>query len=314
MSLSGIPYIHSDAGGFAMGQKDPELYTRWLQFASFTPVFRPHGTALGDADPNVQHIESEPVFYPEPYKSIVRDLIQLRYDLAPYNYTLAFEQQQWGRPLMRPMFYHYPEDTACYSAVDQYLWGENILVAPVFDQKAIEKTVYLPKGPWYHYAENKLLQGGRWMNVPAGIEDIPFFIRAGAFIPKVMGLKNLEDYSTKELEVMYVPAAHATSYTLFDDDGRTAGSIQNKQYELLQFSGKSTAAQITISVKTNGGNFNGRPAGRNISFVIPALERSPGSVTVNGKAVNTFSFDEEGRILRLKVAFNNQPLKVEIDY
>jgi oligosaccharide 4-alpha-D-glucosyltransferase len=92
MSLSGVPYIHADAGGFAMGNYNPELYTEVAAVCCFTPVFRPHGTALDGLDNSVPDIASEPIYYPEPFKSIVRRYIQLRYDLHPYNYTLAYQQ------------------------------------------------------------------------------------------------------------------------------------------------------------------------------------------------------------------------------
>lgn len=104
MSMSGVPYIHADAGGFAQGEGDPELYTRWIQFAVFTPVLRPHGTALGDLDPAVKNIPSEGALYDNPYKSIARKYIQLRYQLLPYNYTLAYKQAKFGEPLVRPIF------------------------------------------------------------------------------------------------------------------------------------------------------------------------------------------------------------------
>ncbi|MGB8191831.1 MAG: TIM-barrel domain-containing protein [Chitinophagaceae bacterium] len=321
MSLSGIPYIHSDAGGFAMGEKDPELYTRWLQFAVFTPVFRPHGTAFGDVDPNVKHIESEPVFYPEPYKGIVKKMIERRYALAPYNYSLAYEQHVQGRPLMRPMFYHFSE-LENYDANNQYMWGEQLLVAPVFDQGSAEKKLYLPKGTWFDLFNKTFTDGGEWINIEAGIEDIPVFAREGAFIPMVTGLTNLEQYSTKALNVLYVPSAKATAYTLYDDDGKTNNPVTKKQFELLQFNGKSAAGIITINLKTNGGKFTGRPASRNISFGIPGFNRKPAGVSLNGivlkstptasTTVNTFFFDAEESTLHVNVSFTNQALKIEI--
>ncbi|HYE55982.1 MAG TPA: TIM-barrel domain-containing protein [Chitinophagaceae bacterium] len=313
MSLSGIPYIHSDAGGFAMGQKDPELYTRWLQFAAFTPVFRPHGTAFGDVDPGVLNIESEPVFYPEPYRSIVRNIIRLRYDLTPYNYSLAYEQQQSGRPLMRPMFYHHSEPEN-YDAAGQYLWGEHILVAPVFDQQSAEKRVFLPKGDWYNFPANQMTKGGEWKTVEAGIEDILFFVKEGAFIPMVKGLNNLESYSTAELEVLYVPSSLSTSYTLYDDDGKTKDAVAKKQFELVTFSGRREKNKISIAVSTNGGKFNGRPSSRNIRFNIPGLDRKPSKISVNGKNINTFSFDADTKMLQVDVKFASHPVRVQVEW
>jgi oligosaccharide 4-alpha-D-glucosyltransferase len=311
MSLCGIPYIHSDAGGFAMGQKDPELYTRWLQFAAFTPVFRPHGTALGDVDPNVPTIESEPTFAPEPYKSIVRRFIQLRYALTPYTYSLAYEQQAAGRPLMRPMFYHF-SDTACYSATEQYMWGEHLLIAPVIQQGSVEKKLYLPAGRWYNYLDNTFTEGGKWITMEAGIEDIPVLVRPGAFIPTVQGLDNLEQYSTKSLQLLYVPSAATTSYTLYDDDGKTNKAVEQKQFELLQFSGSATADRITITVKSNGGTFNGRPALRELYFTVPGISKAPAAVFVNGNPEKMFTYDRQAKLLRFITAFSNKPLKIEI--
>lgn len=311
MSLCGIPYIHSDAGGFAMGQKDPELYTRWLQFAAFTPIFRPHGTALGDVDPNVLTIESEPTFAPEPYKSIVRKFIQLRYSLAPYNYSLAYEQQSSGKPLMRPMFYHF-NDTACYSATDQYLWGENILIAPVTESNVVMAKIYLPAGRWYNYLNNSFTDGGKWVLADAGIEDIPVFIRPGAFIPTVDGLMNLEQYSTKALNILYIPSANASSYTLYDDDGKTNNVVEKKQFELLQFSGSAANNLITISLKSNGGNFTGRPSSRTLHFTIPNQSKPPSSVLINEKPHKNFRYDEETKMLHVQATFTRQPLKIVI--
>lgn len=311
MSLCGIPYIHSDAGGFAMGQKDPQLYTRWLQFATFTPIFRPHGTALGDVDPNVLTIESEPTFAPEPYKDIVRKFIQLRYALTPYNYSLAYEQQSSGKPLMRPMFYHF-NDTACYSATEQYMWGAQILIAPVTEENVIARKIYLPAGRWYNYMNNTFTDGGKWILAEAGIEEIPVFIKPGAFIPTVSGLTNLEKYSTRSLNVLYIPSSTTTSYTLFDDDGKTNRSFEKKRFELLQFSGSSTNNVITISLKSNGGKFPGRPSSRTIEFSIPGQSQKPTSVLLNSKPITNFNYDEAEKMLRIQTAFTNKPIKIEI--
>lgn len=332
MSLSGIPYIHSDAGGFAMGQKDPELYTRWLQFAAFTPIFRPHGTAFGDVDPSVANIESEPVFYPEPYKEILRKLIWRRYALTPYNYTLAYEQQQYGRPLMRPMFYHFSSDPECYSANEQYMWGEHILVAPVFEQNAVEKKLYLPAGRWYDMNNNIFLDGGKWITAEAGIEDIPLFAREGAFIPdaSLSFMENgfssplsMSDYSTEILKVLYIPCARSSSYTLYDDDGETNLPVEKKKFELLQFSGVEKNNTISISLQTNGGMFMVLGYERTIIFKIPGIKTAPKSVTVNGKRCtvqlthikgedNECMYDAERQELSVTVEFSKKPLRIEI--
>jgi oligosaccharide 4-alpha-D-glucosyltransferase len=151
MSLSGIPYVHSDAGGFGGGDDDPELYIRWLQFAAYTPIFRPHGTAFGDLEAGVKDIPSEPTFKQEPYKTIARKLIRQRYELLPYNYSLAYQQTAFGQPLIRPLFYYSLSDTNLLHAQDEFMWGDAFLVAPVLQPGATERMVYLPAGEWYAF-------------------------------------------------------------------------------------------------------------------------------------------------------------------
>ncbi len=283
MSMSGIPYIHADAGGFAMGEKDPELYTRWLQFAAFTPVFRPHGTALEDVDPNVASIESEPVFYPDPYKSIVRRSIQMRYDLLPYNYTLAFQQLKEGKPLTRPMFYYDMEDTNLMKAEDQFMWGDQILVAPVLHKGTTERKLYLPKGEWYKHQSNAKVKGGQWITELVDINNIPVYIKAGAFIPTTPGVKNTEAYSTASLHITYYPAKTASSYTLYDDDGTTNLSWKKGAFELMYFEAAVEESRYQIRISSNGGDFRNKPAERELFFTIPALNRRPTAVKLNGE-------------------------------
>ena len=122
MSVFGMAYTHSDLGGFAGGETfDPELYTRWLQFGTFSPVFRPHAQ---------DNIAPEPIFHADPVKSIARKFIQLRYDMLPYNYSLAFENALYGTPLMRPLAMAYGESD-WFENADSYLWGDGLLVSPV---------------------------------------------------------------------------------------------------------------------------------------------------------------------------------------
>lgn len=290
MSISGVPYIHADAGGFAMGEKDPELYTRWLQFAAFTPVFRPHGTALADADPHAAHIESEPVFFPDPYKSIVRRCIQLRYDLLPYNYTLAYQQLKEGKPLARPMFYYDMDDSNLLKAEDQFMWGDSILVAPVLHKGTMERRVYLPKGEWYKFNSNIKIRGGQWITELVDINNIPLFVKAGAFVPTTPGLKNTEAYSTETLNVTYYPGKQSSSFTLFDDDGKTNESWKRGAFELLYFEAVAEENKYRIRITSNGGSFENKPAVRKISLCIPALNRKPAAIKINGRFVPTQMF------------------------
>ena len=150
--MSGLPFIHSDAGGFAQGTKDDELYTRWVQFSCFTPILRPHGSG----------VPSEPVYFSEQTQDIVRRFMKLRYSLLPYIYTTATQASVRGYPIIRPLFFDFPDDTTSYNLANQYMFGPNMMVAPVIEKGQEEIEVYFPKTNWYNFWDEtmiSLLQG-----------------------------------------------------------------------------------------------------------------------------------------------------------
>ena len=292
MSMSGVPYIHADAGGFAGGDSDEELYTRWLQFATFTPIFRPHGTALGDADPNAKDIPSEPCFYPEPYKSIVRRYINLRYTFLPYNYTLAYEEAKFGKPLVRPLFYYDNADSNLFKAQDEYFWGDNILVAPVLEKGITERKIYLPKGQWYSLKDNKIHDGGSWFKQSVEPENIPVYVKEGSFIPMadyttLKKISNTKDYTDHKLIIEYFPSQQKTKYTLFLDDGVTTHTLENKKYVLLNLEGRTGDHVVKIFISASG-NDAIKNIPRVIKLTVPATIES---ATINNETipVNQFS-------------------------
>ncbi|MFI5134944.1 MAG: TIM-barrel domain-containing protein [Chitinophagales bacterium] len=315
MSISGIPYVHSDAGGFAMGEKDPELYTRWVQFAVFTPIFRPHGTALEKLVPEVKNIESEPVFYDEPYKSILRNYYRLRYSLEPYNYTLAYEQEKFGKPLMRPMFYYSSVDTNLLRASDEYFWGDELLIAPVLQPGATDRKIYLPEGNWYDWNSSMKTEGGKWIAVPIDINNIPVFVKAGSFIPSVDSLMNMDQYTGKNLRVNYYYDASSSSFTMYDDDGKTNKAWEKNQFELITFSSSQKKSKQMIEVKSNNGKYSGMPNERNMIFSFIGLPKKPKKISVDG---NDFSqktlWNEAAKTLQLNIQYKNDDEKIEIKY
>jgi oligosaccharide 4-alpha-D-glucosyltransferase len=285
MSASGLPYVHSDAGGFAMAdQADAELYTRWLQFAAFTPIFRPHGTALEDYDKTVKNIPSEPALWDEPTRSIVRNYINLRYQLLPYNYTLSYEQAVLGKPLMRPLYYYSFADADAFKAEDQYYLGDNLLVAPVTNQGATARMLYLPEGKWYNFYDNTLLNGKQWLNQPVDINHIPLFVKAGGFIPlwQADSIKSVETYNSKDISLLYYPSETTSSYTFYDDDGTSTRTLEKADYELITFTGVAQGGNISIDIKTNNEALYKRKQVRKFTLLVPATAAFT-SITVNGK-------------------------------
>lgn len=278
MSMSGVPYIHADAGGFAGGQGDHELYIRWLQFSAFTPILRPHGTALFDLDPAAYSFPSEPALMPEPYKSIAKDVVHTRYKLLPYNYTLAYQQATQGKPLVAPLYYTFPHDSSVTQVEDQYMWGENIMVVPITEKNVTNKTCKLPKGKWYElHLKNKPAQAPLTtsINIPTPLEKSFLFVKGGSFIPTVdKNGSSTEDYKTDTLTVHYYYDPLPSSYTMFDDDGWSKSSLTNDNFELITFSAQPRSKELLITIESKKGkNYikSGNP--RHIKFVIHGQDK-----------------------------------------
>lgn len=321
MSLSGLPYVHSDAGGFSMADKsDPELYTRWLQFAAFTPIFRPHGTALEDLDPTVKSIPSEPTFWDEPHKSIVRNYINLRYQLLPYNYTLSYEQAVYGKPLMRTLYHYNFADSNAYRAEDQYYWGDNFLIAPVINQQATARMLYLPEGKWYKYANNTIVDGKQWINESVTINHMPVFVKAGSFVPVWMPatpITSTEIYNSRDVAIRYYPSSTQSNYVWYDDDGTTPKTLEKADYELITLTGQTVSSRINISINTNNlGNYK-RKQTRKFRIAIPMSDGIFKEVKIDSKPVaadqfitNTDLFDN--RFVLIPIEFAGKPMRIEI--
>ncbi|ULQ54920.1 hypothetical protein KJS94_09745 [Flavihumibacter rivuli] len=282
MSICGIPYIHSDAGGFAGGDEDPELYLRWLQFAIFTPIFRPHGTALGQADPQARSYPSEPALWPDSVREIAKQYVQTRYDLVPYNYNLSYEQSKYGKPMMRPMFYYDLADSNLVKAQDQYMWGDAILVAPVLEKGATKRRLYLPKGNWYDSRNKKKYEGGQWLEVPVYIDRIPVFVKAGSFVPTRAQLSNISEYKTRLLVTQYFFSPEGGKYMLYDDDGKDPRAMETNNHEMIGFVARSTHTGMEIRIGSGSDRYTGRATKRFMVMDIFGLPADPKSVKVDG--------------------------------
>lgn len=177
LSLSGIPYSGPDIGGFK-GNPSAELYLRWFQLAAFLTFCRTHSAN------NVKH--RTPWLFGEPTLSCVRQLLQLRYQLLPYFYTLAWQATQTGEPPVRPLFWLDPQDKRLWSVEDAFLLGA-LLVCPVVQEGVRSRAVILPSGHWYNFWDDTLLQGPATVELAAPLEQMPVLVRAGTVLPLEQG-------------------------------------------------------------------------------------------------------------------------------
>ena len=315
MSMSGVPYVHSDAGGFAGGEGDNELYIRWLQMAAFTPIFRPHGTALYEVEKAAFSFPSEPTLIAEPYKTIAKQIVNDRYHFLAYNYTLAYQQAMNKQPLMRPLYYENPSDTAALNTTDEYYWGENMLIAPVLEKNATQRSIYLPKGTWYNHLTNQPMEGGTRFIESVNLQAIPIYIKAGSIIPKYdfTACSNTETLTNEHLSLHYYPSNAKTHYTLYQDDGKSKNAITTHQYELINIEAQTLAKNqgYQFTIQSNKGNYIGKPAKQVYTLVIHQSDRHYKNVLINGiKQQLKLSGSQEA--IKVQLTFTGVPLKVEI--
>lgn len=201
----------SDARANVGGYDDyPELYTRWFQYASFLPIFRSHGSRAANEVWSYGH-EAEP---------ILSKYLRLRYQLMPYIYSLGFHTWQTGAPFMRALPLDFPADPKVVDLRDEYMFGPAFLVAPVTDQGATSRQVYLPAGAdWYNYWTNERLHGGQTVLVSAPIDTLPLFVRAGSILP--LGNEVESTHEQQSIASMRIYPGADAEFTLYNDDGNT---------------------------------------------------------------------------------------------
>lgn len=214
LGMSGVSFVGTDVGGF-IGDSDPELVARWTQLGTFTPLFRNH-SALGSRS-------QEPYALGEPYESVCRDYIKLRYRLLPYIYTLMWQSSMEGVPAMRAMILEFPGDERAHAAFDQFMLGRDILVAPVYQPHASCRKVYLPEGEWIDFHTGERVRGGRCVLADAPLERIPVFYREGAIVPygRAMNFVGEIPQALEVVDIYPSAAVPERRFELYVDDGET---------------------------------------------------------------------------------------------
>jgi alpha-glucosidase (family GH31 glycosyl hydrolase) len=248
--LSGMSYFGSDIGGFT-GQPSPELYTRWFQFGAFCPVFRAHGV---DRKPTAPY-----EFGPQVLERC-RTMMKLRYRLLPYIYTTARETFDTGMPMCRALPLAFPNDTTVALNGTQFMFGSNILVAPVTTQDMTSRSVYLPAGSWIDLWSGQTVTGSVTTNWPAPIAQIPAFYRDNSITalgPDVES-SQFDDGTRRGLRIYCSSRAVGTVY---DDDGKSNG-YRSHEFATTSVSAENTHHTIMIGIRGAAGSYAGEPTQR----------------------------------------------------
>lgn len=253
-----------DIGGHMAGTEDRELYTRWVQFGVFSPIFRLHSTK------NIGH-ERRPWGYDPEVLRITRDAMQLRHRLIPYLYTMSWLNEVEGRSLVRPMYHDYPDHDEAYDCPRQYLFGTDFIVAPYTEPLdevtgRSSQTVWLPPGDWYHFLTGERFRGDVRLDLRGDLPDIPVFVRAGSIIPlgPRVGWGGLEN--PEALHLHFYAGADGR-FLLYEDDG-TSLNYRAGSYALTCFEQRWRENQVDITIGPAGGDDAISPARRAIRLTL----------------------------------------------
>lgn len=212
-SLAGMPYETCDIGGYDGAEPSPEMLSRWMEAGVFFSVMRSHSA--------LSRIPRFPWLFGPAAEKAIRQAIDLRYRLIPYYYSLAHETFTTGIPLMRPLVMEFPDDPRVADLSDEWLMGASLLAAPVLAPGG-KRSVYLPAGTWYALGTNQAFPGGQTLNVTAGLDDIPAYVRAGSILPLGPVIQSTSQLPGGPLTVQIYPGQNA-AFTLVEDDGATTG-------------------------------------------------------------------------------------------
>jgi Glycosyl hydrolases family 31/Domain of unknown function (DUF5110)/Alpha-lytic protease prodomain len=271
----GEPYVSDDIGSFLGpppgGNFDPpDLYDRWVQFGTFQPILRLHSN-------NGDRLPWE---YPQPVSGITEDFLRLRETLLPYTYTLAAQANRNGVPMTQPLYLQYPDQPAAYSYPDEYLYGSDMLVAPVISPGTVaDTTVWFPPGRWVDYFTGATFTGPETTTISEPLSRMPVFVRAGGIIPEELATTN----SDAQIDVK-VFSGGAGTFRLYDDSGSGLGYTEEQYSETAMSDTVGTATQGPTSRVTIGptvGHYPGEPD--QVGYRVEMIDLTePSEVTLNG--------------------------------
>jgi alpha-glucosidase (family GH31 glycosyl hydrolase) len=261
-ALTGIPYWGTDIGGFIPTREfTGELYVRWFQFGAFNPLFRSHGRTwklrlpwgwnTGDPGPVETNLTPDPsLLHDARIEPICKQYLELRYRLMPYLYSVVREGTQNGLPIIRALWLHHSDDPAAVARGDEYLWGRDLLVAPVVEQGATARKLYLPRGTWYDWWTGATQQGGREITREVDLATTPIYVRAGAIIPTGPVKQYTDEKVDAPLTVTIYPGADG-SFLHYEDSGN---GFAYKKGEWMGMAMSWSDAQKTLTVRLAQGS------------------------------------------------------------
>ncbi|HEX5966639.1 MAG TPA: TIM-barrel domain-containing protein [Pyrinomonadaceae bacterium] len=275
LGLSGEPFVGSDVGGF-IGRGNGELLVRSYQVSFLAPFCRNHKVIDG--------YDQEPWRFGKTYGDVIRKYLKLRYALMPFLYTTLEEAHRTGVPLFRPLMLNYQNDSSTYNLDDQFMVGEDLLVAPIVKPDVTRRLVYLPEGTWYDYWTNKKYAGGTMISVDAPLDVVPMFVRGGAMIPTVPPQNYIDETRNDQVTFnIYPDDKGAASAQLYEDDGLSP-AYKRGEFRRTKVSVRRGQRGHIVSISAAEGSY--KPGPRRFIFVVRSSPRNPSVSVVLNDAAN----------------------------
>ena len=277
-------YWSHDIGGHLGNTIDPEMYTRWLQYGGFSPVMRTHSSKSGA-------LNKEPWVFTSEYTDVIRQTVRQRYEMAPYIYTMARKGYDEGLALCRPMYYDYPEAPEAYSFRSQYMFGDDMLIAPVTKAAVdgfAEVDVWLPEGKWYELHTGTMLEGGAVVKRHFALDEYGIYVKAGSVLPFYGDEVQNLNCNDEDVYVTVFPEGEGC-FRMYED----AGNDKNyaSEHAFTSISNSWDGAVQTIRIAPREGSYQGMPSERRFKVKVLA-SAAPVEVTVNDIRVGYEYLDE----------------------
>lgn len=275
------PWWSHDIGGFCLGKKDDELYTRWVQLGVFSPVMRLHST-------NNEFAGKEPWKYSGPTERIAKSCLRLRHKLLPYIYTMNYRTHTDCRAICEPMYYAYPEDKKAYECKNEFFYGTELIVAPVTEHTSAETNlasvkVWIPEGRYTDIFTGRIYSGNKFVKMYRDIETIPVLAKEGSIIPMSANGRTNDCSNPETLEVLVYRGNN--TFLLYEDDGETL-SYQQGEYLKTAFTVKEKNDNVTFTIAKAEGDISVVPEKRTYVIRFKDITNADITVTVNGRKVN----------------------------
>ena len=263
---------------------EPQLYTRAMQMGQYLPIIRSHSTK----DPS---LNKEPWAFDQSTRQRLAQVIRGRYALVPYIYTMARTTFEEGLALCRPLYYDYPEAPEAYDYAEEYLFGDQMLIAPVTSETNpqdgyADVSLWLPEGEWLEYETGEMLQGGKTYQRRFTMDEYPVYVKAGSIIPYFGKLKNLSGTS-QPIILRVFPGADNGAFTLYEDNGEDKHYAS--EFAVTPLSYVRHANHLQVSIGARQGQYKEMPARRDYSIALPC-QKAPLSVRCGNQSL-PFTYD-----------------------